>query len=237
MGFFSFLRRHPTRNSRSPLDQTTEDYLRNRQGISVGKSIFPMIKPVDDSRLLASRFTSNPIITRGLADGIVVAYGLDIGGSYEMITPNHCKKFGITNHELAALSERNLLARTDGRINIEKMDFSSSIPEAEPFYRVRLDNNLDSSVILVDDFWRRAAAMLKTDLIAVTLPAKNTLYFADYRSIFSFRLMRPFSGKMYEASKEDRIEISPNTYVRKGDKWILFNDTEKQHLELTVGLN
>ncbi|WP_431214004.1 hypothetical protein ACQ86N_03725 [Puia sp. P3] len=132
---------------------------------------------------------------------------------------------------------RNLLARTDGRINIERMDFSSSIPEAEPFYRVRMGNHLDSSVMLVDDFWRRAAAMLKTDLVAVTLPAKNTLYFADYRSIFSFRLMRPFSGKMYEASKEDHIEISPNTYVRKRDKWILFNDTERQHLELTVGLN
>jgi len=237
MGFFSFLRRNPLTNSRSPLDQTTEDYLRNRPGVSVGKSIFPMIKAADDSRLLASRFTSNPIITRELAEGIVVAYGLDVGERYEMITPGHCRKFAISNHQLVALSARNLLARTDGRINIEKMDFSSSIPEAEPFYRVRLDNNLDSSIMLVDDFWKRAAAMLKTDLVAVTLPAKNTLYFADYHSIFSFRLMRPFSGKMYEASRVDRIEISPNTYIRKRDKWILFRDTERQHMDLTVGLN
>ena len=237
MGLFSFLGKKPTKTPPSPLDQTTEEYIRNRQSISVGKNIFPMIKPHDDSRILASRFTSNPVITRELAPGIVITYGLDTGQGFEMITNNHCKQFCISDQELAALSARNLLTRTDGRINIEKMDFSSSIPEAEPFYRVRLDNNLDSSVMLVDHFWKQASNMLKTDLIAVTLPAKNTLYFADYHSIFSFRLMRPFSGRMYEASKQDRIEISPNTYVRKNNRWILFDDTEKQHMELTMGLN
>lgn len=237
MGLFSFLGKKPTKTTHSPLDQTTENYLKNRQDIPVGKNIFPMIKPADDSRILASRFTSNPVITRDLAQGIVITYGLDIGQGFELITTNHCKQFGISDQELAALSARNLHTRTDGRINIEKMDFSASIPEAEPFYRVRLDNNLDSSVMLVDEFWKQASSMLKTDLIAVTLPAKNTLYFADYHSIFSFRLMRPFSGKMYEASKQDRIEISPNTYVRKNNRWILFDDTEKQHMELTMGLN
>jgi len=234
MGLFSFLGKKPTK---TPLDQTTEDYIKNRQAISVGKNIFPMIKPADDSRILASRFTSNPVITRELAEGIVVTYGLDLGQGFETITTKHCKQFCISHQELAAISARNLLTRTDGRINVEKMDFSSSIPEAEPFYRARLDNNLDSSVMLVDNFWKQAATMLKTDLIAVTLPAKNTLYFADYHSIFSFRLMRPFSGRMYEASKQDRIEISPNTYVRKNNRWILFDDTEKQHMELTMGLN
>ena len=216
---------------------STEDYVKNRQVLSVGKSIFPMIRPADDSRILASKFTSNPVVTTQLAEGIVVAYGLDLGPNFEMITTGHCKKFSITVEDLIALSERNLLARTDGRINVEKMDFSSSIPEAEPFYRVRLDNNLDSSIMLVDDFWQQASGMLRTNLVAVTLPAKNTLFFADYHSIFSFRLMRPFSSKMYEASKQDRIEVSPHTYIRKDDRWILFNDTEKQHAELTIGLN
>ncbi|MBS1605313.1 MAG: hypothetical protein JST42_21795 [Bacteroidetes bacterium] len=225
MGLFSFLRNKPTTTASFPLDQTT------------GHRIYPIIKPADDSRILASRFTSNPVITRDLAPGIVITYGLDTSHGFETITTSHCKQFRISDQDLATLSARNLLNRTDGRINIEKMDFSSSIPEAEPFYRVRLDNDLDSSVMLVDDFWKQAATMLRTDLIAVTLPAKNTLYFADYHSIFSFRLMRPFSGRMYEASKQDRIEISPNTYVRKNNRWILFDDTEKQHTQLTMGLN
>ena len=237
MGLFSFLGKKPTTTPASPLDQTTQDYVKNHQLVSVGRSIYPMIKSADDARIIASRHSPNPIITRDLAEGIVVTYALDVGTNFEFITPSHCQQFAINDDDLIALSERNLLARSQGKINVEKMDFTATIPEAEPFYRVRLDNNLDSSIMLVDDFWKHVCSELRTELVAVTLPAKNILFFADYHKIFSFRLMRPFSGKMYEASKQDHIEISPNTYIRKDGRWILFNDTEKQHIELTMGLN
>jgi hypothetical protein len=48
----------------------------------------------------------------------------------------------------------------------------------------------------------------------------------------SFRTMRPVANQMYDASVEDGIHLTKNTYIRKNGKWILFLDTPEQMEEL-----
>jgi len=209
----------------SPLEQTTEAFVKERkETISIGKSIFPLVRSAKDPRFSKNRMTSNVFITDELAEGIVMVYGLDIGDNFEIINENHCERFRLDKEELFSIAKRNLLNKTSGNIDIEQVDFSENIEGAQPFYRARLDNNLDTSLMLVDEFWEHVSKMLKTDLIAVNLPAKNLLYFASLEQMFSFRTMRPVSGKMYEVSKKDGIEITPDTYIRKNGKWVLFSD-------------
>ncbi len=69
-------------------------------------------------------------------------------------------------------------------------------------------------------------------IIAVSIPAKNVLYFSDILKMESFRTMRPVANQVYKASVEDRLELSKNTYIRKNGKWILFLNTEAQFNEL-----
>jgi uncharacterized protein YtpQ (UPF0354 family) len=219
----------PEPNGPSPLEQITEAYAKERgEGISIGKSLFPLVRSAADPRFSKNRIIAHPFITSELAEGIIMIYGLDIGDNFEIINENHCERFSLTKEDLMHIAKRNLLNKTAGMINIEKVDFSENIDGAAPFYRARLDDNLDTSLMLIDEFWEHVSHMLKTDVIAVSLPARNVLYFAAPEQVLSFRAMRPVSKRMYESSKKDGIEITPNTYIRKKGKWVLFRDTEEQ---------
>lgn len=212
-----------------PLEQTTEAYAKERgEGIPVGKSMFPLVRSAADPRFSKNRIMAHPFITSELAEGIITIYGLDIGDNFEIINENHCERFSLVKEDLMHIAKRNLLNKTTGMINIEQVDFSESIEGAAPFYRARLDDNLDTSLLLIDEFWEHVSQMLKTDLIAVNLPARNVLYFAAPEQPLSFRAMQPVSKKMYETSKKDGIEITPNTYIRRKGKWVLFRDTERK---------
>jgi uncharacterized protein YtpQ (UPF0354 family) len=208
----------------SPL-QSTDTYVKDRkEAMPLGKRIFPLVRSAKDPRFSKNRMTSNVFITSELADGIVMVYGLDIGDNFEIINENHCERFHIDKEELFSIAKRNLLNKTSGNIDIEQVDFSQNIENAQPFYRARLDDNLDTSLMLIDEFWEHVSAMLKTDLIAVNLPAKNLLYFASLEQMLSFRTMRPVSRNMYDVSRKDGIEITPDTYIRKNGKWVLFSE-------------
>lgn len=207
----------------SSLEPSTNTYVKERkESQPIGKSIFPLVRSAKDPRFSKNRMTSNVFLTSELAEGIVMVYGLDIGDNFEIINENHCERFHLNEEELFNIAKRNLLNKTSGNIDIEQVDFSENLEGAQPFYRARLDNNLDTSLMLVDEFWEHVSNMLKTDLIAVNLPAKNLLYFASLEQMLSFRSMRPVSRKMYEVSKKDGIEITPDTYLRKNGKWVLF---------------
>jgi hypothetical protein len=113
------------------------------------------------------------------------------------------------------------------------MDLSDQNPQIKPFYRVEMDNNFNPSMMLLDEFWETTAKQIvKSDTIAVSIPAKNILFFSDMKLMESFRTMRPVANQMYDSSVQDNIQLTKNTYIRKNGKWILFLDTEEQMAEL-----
>lgn len=215
----------------NPLDKPVEEIKKEREGyVSLGRSIFPVIKSVDDPRIVMSQKSSaNKIITSPVAEGIVKCYVLDIGNTFEMISESHLKQFGLDQEVVDNTAFRNLVDRFNERNAVSIQDFSNHIPKAKPFYKIEMDANYPPSMMLIDEFWESTAReIVKTDRIAVSIPAKNLLFFSDFRLMESFRTMMPVAQQMYNVSIQDNIQLTTNTYIRKDGRWIRFDDTPQQ---------
>ncbi|MBT1700189.1 DUF1444 family protein [Fulvivirgaceae bacterium PWU4] len=215
------------------LDTSMEEVKKSREGyVNVGQSIFPVIKSEDDPRIKLS-MANNPVMTEKISDGIVLCYLLDMGNNYEMISKKHLTEFGLTIEDIKKVAIRNLVNKVNANCKIQVMDFSEQNPAIKPFYSIQMDNNLNPSMMLLDEFWEtNAKNIVKSDTIAVSIPAKNIIFFSDMKLMESFRTMRPVASQMYDASVPDGIQLTKNTYIRKNGKWILFLDTPEQMEEL-----
>lgn len=221
------------KNTKDGLATPVEEVRQSREGfVSVGKSIYPIIKNADDQKIQLAK-NVNPIITRPLAEKLVVCYLLDFGDNFEMISQNHLRDLNLTADDIHAVAIRNMVNKINAGCKIGKEDYSNVQPAIKPFYSIHTDENLNPSIMLIDEFWEQAAKQFVTsDTIAVTIPAKNTIYFSDMKVMESFRTMRPIASQMFDLAREKGIELSTDTYIRKNGKWILFLDTEEQMAEL-----
>ncbi|HEX7846567.1 MAG TPA: DUF1444 family protein [Chitinophagaceae bacterium] len=215
------------------LETPIEEVKKDREGyVNVGQSIFPIIKPEDDPRIKAS-LNNSPILAEKLSDGIVICYVLDMGNNFEMISQKHLNDFGLTLEDVKQVAYRNLINKVNSNCKIGIMDFSSQNPQIKPFYRIDMDNNFNPSMMLLDEFWETTAKnIVKSETIAVSIPAKNIILFSDMKLMESFRTMRSIASQLYDASVKDGIQLTKNTYIRKNGKWVLFLDTEEQMAEL-----
>ncbi|WP_273209891.1 DUF1444 family protein [Runella zeae] len=230
MGLFDKLfGKKENQTTRQSLDTPISEVKKDREEyVNVGQSIFPVIKSVDDPKIKMAA-NNNPILTDQLSDGIVTCYVLDMGNTFEMLSQSHLQNFGLTIDDVRQVAMRNLINKVNTNCQIGVMDFSDQNPEIKPFYRVEMDANFNPSMMLLDEFWESTAKdIVKSDTIAVSIPAKNLLFFSDMKLMESFRTMRPVANQMYEASVSDGIALTTNTYIRKNGKWILFLDTEEQ---------
>lgn len=196
--------------------------------INLGKSIFPVLRSKTDSKLLISE-NINPILKDDFIDDIVVCHVLDIGDNFELISENHLKKFNLTKQDVKDVAFRNLINQINENIKIKVEDHRDKNPEMRPFLSVEFNSNLNPSIMLLEEFWEtNAKEITKSDIIAVSMPAKNLFYFTTLEDIVSFDTMTYFGNVLYEASIEDNLHLTQNVYVRKNGNWILCDKTDKQ---------
>jgi uncharacterized protein YtpQ (UPF0354 family) len=200
--------------------------------INVGKNIFPVIRASGDPIFIVAQRNDNELITDEIAEGLIVAYVLDLANNHEYISKKHLERFLLTHEELKVISLRNLITKIGSTVNIGKLDFSDRNPNFKPFFRAIADKSLEPSLMLIDEFWKQAEQIVNSTLVAISLPAKNILLFSDMKLMESFRTMRPIAEQQYEKSKPDNTHLTNNTYIRKNGKWVLFLDTEQQMAEL-----
>jgi uncharacterized protein YtpQ (UPF0354 family) len=181
------------------LDKPIEEIKKEREGyVSLGRSIFPVVKSENDPRIkLTQNSPGNKIITSPIAEGIVKCYVLDIGDKFEMISESHLKEFGLDEEIVDNTAMRNLADKFNEKNSVSVQDFSHMNPQSQPFYKLEMDANYPPSMMLIDEYWEQTAQeIVKSDRIAVSIPAKNLLFFSDYRLMESFRTMRPVSQQM-----------------------------------------
>jgi len=235
MGFFDRLfGKKEEQSTKYSLDTPIEDFKKEREGyVNVGQNIFPIIKSEDDPKINLSASIAGAVLKDSFADGIVVCYVLDMGDNFEMLTTKHLINFGLTIEDVRQVATRNLVNKVNTKCQVGVMDLSDSSPKAKPFFRLDMDNNFNPSMMLLDEFWDESAKeMVKSDTIAVSIPAKNILLFSDMKLMESFRTMRPVANQLYESSISDGIALTKNTFIRKNGKWVLFLDTPEQMAEL-----
>ncbi len=233
MKFLSKLFKKKEETSKMSMETSIENYKKERDGgVSIGQSIYPIFKRKDDPKINLLK-GSQEVIKIDFLDDLYLCFNLDMGAHYEMVQYELLEKTNLTIEDLKATALRNLTNKVNFSCKVGVEDFSEGIPQAKPFYSVQFDNDLNASIFLLDNFWdTQAQEIAKSDRIAVTLPAKNLIYFSDMRLMESFRTMRPVGIHMFNASKEEKIHLTDKTYIRKNGKWILFLDTEEQLEEL-----
>jgi uncharacterized protein YtpQ (UPF0354 family) len=238
MGFFDklFGKKEDNQGNSNSLNTPIAEIKREREGyLNVGQSIYPIIKNQDDPKIKLV-FNDNTILTDELVDGIVICYVLDTGDTFEMLSTSHLKNFGLKIEDVRQVAMRNLINKVNSNCKIAPMDYSEQIPESKPFYRIEMDNNFNPSMMLLDEFWEaNATKILNSDTIAVSIPAKNLMFFSDLKIMESFRTMKAIANKMHEVSIEEGLALTENTYLRINGKWVLFLDTEEQMEELFGG--
>ena len=215
------------------LNTPIEEVKKNTEGyISLGRSIFPVIKSTEDEGIKLTN-NINPLIKREIAEGLVVCYVIDIGDKLERISQSHLKQFNLDAETIHNTAMRNLVNKVNENCKIKVHDYSSSNPDIKPFFEIEFDRNYNPSIMLLDEFWETTAKeVTKSNLVAVSIPATNIIFLSDFKLMESFRTMRPVANKLFDGSVQDRLQLTKETYIRKNNKWIRFLDTEEQFMEL-----
>jgi uncharacterized protein YtpQ (UPF0354 family) len=233
MGLFDKLFGKKEDKPKSTLDTPIEEYKKQQEGgVNIGQSIYPIFKRKDDPKVNMLKGNQD-VIKIDFLDDLYLCFNLDMGTHFEMVQYELLEKTNLTVDDLKATAIRNLINKINVNCKVGVEDFSENIPDAKPFYSIQFDNDLNAMMFLVDDFWETTAKeVTKSDRVAVSIPAKNLIYFSDLRLMESFRTMRPVGNHMFNASVEDGINLTDKTYIRKDGKWVLFLDTEEQMAEL-----
>lgn len=233
MGLFDKLFGKKENAQKTSLETPIEEYKKKQEGsVNIGQSIYPIFKRKDDPKINLLK-GEQEVIKIDFLDDLYLCFNLDMGSHYEMVQNDILQKTNITFDDLKAAAIRNLINKINTSCKVGVEDLSQNIPEAKPFYSVQFDNDLNSSIFLLDNFWETTAKEItKSDRVAVSMPAKNLIYFSDMRLMESFMTMRPVGKHMFNASINDGIHLTDKTYIRKDGKWILFLDTEEQLEEL-----
>jgi uncharacterized protein YtpQ (UPF0354 family) len=196
---------------------------RERGYVNVGRSIFPVIKSKSD-KMLQIGVDDSKIITKELCEDACVAYALDTGKQYVYLSNARLREFGIPLEDLEAIALRNLKALTQNGLKMGTLDFSDQNPQIKPFYALMLDGNLEPSMMLVDEFWNHAQTICNDDVIAVSIPARDELFFSPFKLIESFRTMKVFASKRWDEAVAENRGLSGSLYIRKKGKWYQFRE-------------
>ena len=149
-----------------------------------------------------------------------------------MISQKHLNDFGIPFAEIKKSAFRNLSTIFNKGCKLLTVDLSEMNPRCKPFYSAQMDRNFNPSLMLIDEVWDNVAKILKSDLIAVSIPSKDSICFSDMKLMESFRTMTGINEREYKDAEQKNLQLTQNIYVRKNGKWVLFLDTPEQMEEL-----
>ncbi len=174
----------------------------------------------------------NPLLTDKLCEGIVTCYLIDFGDKFEMISNSHLERIGLTKLEVREVAFRNLRKKVQVNYTIGVIDYSRQNPNLKPFNKIDMDEEFNPSLLCLYSPWEQIEINLKSNSIAVSTPAKIFMLLTDMRNLESLISIRAIANKMCERALTDGTSITPETFIRKDGKWILFLDTDDHLNEL-----
>jgi uncharacterized protein YtpQ (UPF0354 family) len=135
-------------------------------GLRDASVIVPVIKrqapPSDDVIVHAPEFRP---ISEKLVGELLVLYAFDWPGHFEYVSGHDCSTLGLDPDDLRKLSVRNLTRR---RSKTEILRPSGAV------HMIRLDGDLEASLLLVDHLWPQAARAIAGEMV-VGVPSRDVL--------------------------------------------------------------
>lgn len=149
-------------------------------------------------------------VLRELGNGLLVAYVVDSGQSFEYVQSRHLLKAGIVADDLHVTAMNNLLVFMGERTRMQ--------PHGNIF-AMFLDGNFESSLLLVDQLWDQALVAYAQNGFVVAVPARDVLAFTDGNSAAGIAELRGLVSKLFPNG--DHL-ISQDLFKRQSGRWLKF---------------
>jgi len=176
--------------------------------------IVPVIKrgdriPSDDAIVLPSEL--RPIAEELVAE-LNVMYAFDLPGHFAYLSEKHCQELGLDPADLRTLSVRNLTRR---RSKPEILRPSDAIN------MLRLDGDLEASLLLVDHVWSQAAPAIAGEIV-VGVPSRDVLALTGTGLTGGVEALRWAVDRAWARQKTPKLALTRSLLVRRDASWQLF---------------
>jgi uncharacterized protein YtpQ (UPF0354 family) len=178
--------------------------------------IVPVIKqglPASDDAIVL------PPQLRPIAEKLVaqlnVMYAYDLPGHFEYLSEQHCQNLGLDPASLRELSVRNLTRR---RTKPEILRPSDAVN------MLRLDGDLEASLLLVDHLWPQAARGITGDIVA-GVPSRDVLAITGTGITGGIEALRWAVDRAWKRPTDPKLVLTRSLLVRRNDSWQVFEPT------------
>jgi uncharacterized protein YtpQ (UPF0354 family) len=154
---------------------------------------------------------SEEFVVEDFVGDLLITYVFDLPRYFRHVNRKDCLDFGIRHDELRALSVQNLVR-------------SRPKPEIKPGragVMLVLDENLESSLLLVDHLWDQFEPQLPGETIAA-VPARDTILITGTEVPDGIALLERAIDTVWERS-EQRLQLSRSVLVRRSKSWHVFD--------------
>jgi uncharacterized protein YtpQ (UPF0354 family) len=173
----------------------------------------PYLRPslADVEADVVARGADAPVL-KGLGNGLLVAYLIDLGGHLQYVQHRHLEASGMIESELHSHAIRNLTALATEKLRVESHG---------KVFAVFLDGNFEASLILLDELWDKSLARRVATGFVAAIPARDILAFCDVDSLEGITELRQVVARANAGG--DHL-LTPVLYRRQGRTWVQYED-------------
>lgn len=160
-------------------------------------------------------------VWKGVHSGFMVSFVNDDGINLRGINIPTLTRLGMTYSELYRIALKNL----DTHV-YEKLKPGIQIAQSkdEHYHRMILDDNFDSSLLLLDKVWNHLdLRKLTPNGAVVAIPDRGTLLFCDAAKTNSIKIMHDQAKKVFAASES---KITERLFIRRHHRWTEYTGAE-----------
>jgi uncharacterized protein YtpQ (UPF0354 family) len=185
-----------------------------RWGPADASMIVPVIKrqlgPSDDAIELPPEWR---ILSEDLVGDLFICYAFDMPGHFLYVLEHDRMALGLDPDGLRKLSVRNL-TRLRSKPEI--------LRPSGPVLMLRLDGDLEASLLLVDHLWPQLARGIAGEMI-VAVPGRDILAVSGTEVTGGVETLRYAVKRVWENPKTNpKLILTRSLFVRRGDSWQVF---------------
>jgi uncharacterized protein YtpQ (UPF0354 family) len=164
-------------------------------------------EPVDQSEAVTLSRDDSPVL-RPLTDGLLIAYAVDVGTSYQFVQYRHLDQDRSSEERLYEVGIRNLLKIASER--------ELRVQPYQNIYAVLMGGDFEASLILLDQLWEDHFRQFVAGEYAIAVPARDILAFCDSTSAVGLIELRQLIERIHATGDHP---ISDRIYVRRQKRW------------------
>ena len=149
------------------------------------------------------------IVYEKINEELYAFYSFDSPQAISSMSNDDLKRLKLTLPDVRVLAQRNLMRLVGDKISIKK---------GNGVYAVFLDDNYESSLMLIDSFWSKKLISVKGDYV-VFVPTRNVILITGSQEPKGLKIAKQIAKETYQ--KNGR-RISWKGFVRKNGTWQVF---------------